>query len=133
MRDKAALGAAVMVGSIFLRYVWNQYKSVRTESRRQELLAQTVPSTISDESMTASVRKHGQLHLENMMIEFKRQSPGASFEAFVREHFPENSLTDENGILSCDPRLRNENWEGAFQRISPADSLHQIVPLPHAS
>jgi hypothetical protein len=122
-------------------YLWDQYREADQRRLRRELLAEAAAGSElyakgserggpSDEQLSEEVRKYMQLSLENMMVLFKRERPGASFEAFISARFPENSFVGPNGQLSCDERVRCPSWEGAYQRVLATDALHDIGGAP---
>ena len=52
-----------------------------------------------------------------------------SFEAFMHQHFPENTrLVD--GVVVLDERVQGEEWRGRFERIDASTELHDLGPAP---
>ena len=99
--------------------------------RRHAQLCGETPSEALDRRRAERVRVHMQQHLENMMIEFKRvHGDGVSFEEFMRARFPENAKVDASGGITCDDRVKNEAWSGAFARVRASDRLHALGALP---
>ena len=83
-----------------------------------------------DHNLKEDVKAYMKKHMENLMIQYKRINPNATFEQFIADNFPENSYVDQDGNLMCDDRVRGDSWEGTYRRVKANDPLHQIGAAP---
>jgi hypothetical protein len=102
----------------------------RVQKARDERTERAQASAAEELTLQQQVKDYMEKELENMMIDFKRSYPDASFVEFLLNHFPEN-VKIEGDRNKLDERVRNDNWEGRYNRLSADSELHELGPLPN--